>query len=113
MVYGDVAVQGRRRERALKLVESKSVKLHRFTPSGREVWTTVGTEGDQLVDTSQPYCSCRDFHFNLLTGRGEECYHLLALKLALETNTYDTIIFQDAEYAPFIRGLLEELPHEG
>ncbi|MFQ6134618.1 MAG: hypothetical protein ACE5KU_02235 [Nitrososphaerales archaeon] len=102
-----------RRERAVRLVESRSIKLHRFLPSGREVWTAVGNDGDQLVDASQPYCSCRDFHFRLLTGRREECYHLLALKMAKESNSYDTIDFQDEEYTSFIRGLLEELPHEG
>ncbi len=113
MVKSEDARRQSRRERALRLVESRSIKLHRFLPSGREVWTVVGSDGDQLVDASQPYCSCRDFHFRLLTDKEEECYHLLALKMSKESDLYDIIEFQDEEYAYFIRGLLEELPHEG
>ena len=112
MVMSEDVKRQRRMERATRLVESKSIKLHRFLPGGREVWTAVGNDGDQLVDASQPYCSCRDFHFRLLTDKEEECYHLLALKMARDSNTYATIDFQDAEYASFIRMLLEELPHE-
>jgi len=90
-----------------------NVKLHRFLPSGREVWTAVGREGDQYIDDSQPYCSCRDFHFKTSTGKGDECYHLTALRLAKESGMYETVEFQDSEYTQFLKALLDELPHGG
>jgi predicted nucleic acid-binding Zn finger protein len=99
--------------RAINLVKSNSIKLHRFLPSKREIWTVVGNDGDQLVDDSQPYCSCRDFHFRFLTDEEDECYHLLALKYSKSLKHYDTIIFQDNEYLPFIKNLVKELPHKG
>jgi predicted nucleic acid-binding Zn finger protein len=102
-----------RKTRAARLVETRSIKLHRFLPSGREVWTAIGTDGDHLVDLTQPYCSCRDFHFGFITGRGGECYHLMAVRIAKESESYDTTVFQDEEYASFLRALLSELPHEG
>jgi predicted nucleic acid-binding Zn finger protein len=102
-----------RQERAEKLVLAGGVKLHRFLPSGREIWTAVGFEGDQIVVPSQPYCSCQDFHFGLLTGRSGECYHLLAVRLAQTSGSYEAVIFQDEEYESFVRALLSELPHEG
>jgi predicted nucleic acid-binding Zn finger protein len=101
-----------KREKATKMVETKRIKLHIFLPSGRKVWTAVGSDGDHLLNVSQPYCSCRDFHFRYLTDKDEECYHLLALKMAFRSKKYDTIEFQDEEYVFFIRGLLEEIPHE-
>ena len=98
-------------ERVKSIIESKSIKLHRFLPSGRQVWTVIGKEGDQLVDISQPYCSCRDFHFKFLTYSILECYHLVAIRKVLLTNFYDIIDFQDAEFLPFMQGLIKDLPH--
>jgi len=96
-------------DKALNLVESKRIKLHRFLPSGREIWTAVGREGDQLIDINQPYCSCKDFHFRLLANKKKECYHLQAFKIAKEIELYDLIVFNDSEYYYFIKGLMSEL----
>jgi len=100
-----------KREKANRMVETKRIKLHIFLPSGRKVWTAVGSDGDHLLNVSQPYCSCRDFHFRYITDKDEECYHLLALKMAIRSKTYDTIEFQDEEYTFFIRGLLKDITH--
>ena len=96
-------------QKALKLVKSKSVKLNHFKPSGRELWTVVGRHGDLLLDDNQPYCSCRDFHYRVLSGKEEICYHLLALKIAKKTNSYDTINFQDEEYPFYLKSLLQDI----
>jgi len=101
----------RKREKAIEIIESKRIKLHRFFPSGREIWTAVGSDGDYLLDLSQPYCSCRDFHFRFLSNKDEECYHILALKMAIKSKIFDVIDFQDEEFTSFIQGLLEYIPY--
>jgi predicted nucleic acid-binding Zn finger protein len=100
--------------RAQKLVENQSVKLHTFEPSGRRIWTVVGKEGDFLIDYERdserpPYCSCDDFHFRVLSGKVPECYHLIAVKRAIEEGKYAVIEFADGEYEPFLKALLADL----
>ena len=100
---------GEKFKKAVKLVEEKSVKLHHFHPSGREIWTVVGVEGDQLVDDSQPYCSCRHFHYKVLSGKDETCYHLLGVKMARRLNAYDTIDLDDTEYPILLKLLIKDI----
>jgi predicted nucleic acid-binding Zn finger protein len=85
------------------------VKLHKFSPSEREIWTVVGREGDQLVDESQPYCSCKYFYYRVLSGKDDICYHLLGLVMAKQINAYDIIEFQDYEYTSFLESLLKDV----
>jgi predicted nucleic acid-binding Zn finger protein len=103
-----------REDRAQKVVNNFGVKLHRFEPSRREIWTVVGTEGDALVDYDRSgkrrqYCSCDDFHFRVLGGRVSECYHLMAARNAREQNHYSMVIFSDEEYSSFLRSLLTDI----
>ena len=99
--------------KAQKLLENQSVKLHSFNPSGRRLWTVVGTEGDFLVDfegdNEHPFCSCDDFHFRVLGGKVPECYHLMAARNAVEEGRYSVIEFSDEEFAPFLRALVRDL----
>lgn len=100
---------GKKLEKAIKLLKDKSVKLHKFSPSGREIWTVVGREGDQLVDDSQPYCSCKYFYYKVLSEKDDICYHLLGLIIAKQINAYDIIKFQDHEYTSFLENLLKDI----
>ena len=105
---------GSREQRAQRAVNNLSVKVHHFDPSGRELWTVVGAEGDDLVDCDpsgrrQQYCSCDDFHFRVLGGTISECYHLIAAKKAREENRYSKIIFSDEEFIAFLRFLLADI----
>lgn len=100
---------GKKLEKALKLLEDKSVKLHKFSPSGREIWTVVGKEGDQLVDDSQPFCSCRHFYYKVLSEKDDICYHILGLKMARQINSYGIIEFKDSEYSSFLELLLRDI----
>ncbi len=97
--------------KAQKLLENQSVKLHTFSPSGRRVWTVVGTEGDFLVDfdNERPFCSCDDFHFRVLGGKIPECYHLIAARKAVEEGQYADVEFSDEEFAPFLRALVKDM----
>jgi len=99
-------------KKARDVVESQSVKLHRFHPSGRTLWTVVGRDCDFLVDFEtgdKTYCSCSDFYFRVLSGRIPECYHLLAAKVALKEEMYSVIDFSDEEFAPFLKALVIDI----
>jgi len=103
-----------RDKKARDAVESQSVKLHRFFPSGRKFWTVVGRDCDFLVDfdfgsKDKSYCSCSDFYFRVLSERIPECYHLLAVKIALKEEMYSVIDFDDAEFAQFLRALVKDI----
>jgi predicted nucleic acid-binding Zn finger protein len=103
-----------REQRAQKVVNNLGVKVHHFEPSGRELWTVVGAEGDALVDYDpsgkrQQYCSCDDFHFRVLGGAVSECYHLIAARKAIEGNHFSKILFSDEEYVGFLKSLLSDI----
>jgi|TARA_B100000315_G_scaffold258342_1_gene310114 predicted nucleic acid-binding Zn finger protein len=104
---------GERFTRALELVERGAVKLHRFSPSRREIWTVVGAEGDQIILESEPFCSCRDFHFRVVGGNTDICYHLLSVHLAKRLGEkYDAVDFTDEEYHTFLFLLLQDLSRQ-
>jgi predicted nucleic acid-binding Zn finger protein len=103
-----------RQEKAQKVLSNLGVKLQIFKPSGRELWTVVGTDGDFIVDYEPsarrpPYCSCQDFHFRVLSGAVSECYHLIAIKQARAQQLHSTVIFADEEYEGFLRALLQDV----
>lgn len=102
-----------REERARKVVKSQGVKLQRFLPSGREIWTVVGSESDLLVvlpeNGIKPYCACSDFHYRVLSGRVPECYHLLAAEAAKDEESYVVTEFSDEEMPRFARALVSDI----
>jgi len=93
-----------------EIVAEGRVKLHRFNPSGREIWTVVGSRGDQVVIESQPYCTCYHFHFAVLGGRDKACYHLLAVKKAKQASKFVKIEIDDEEYGRFLSMLARDVP---
>lgn len=104
----------KRQGKAKKVLSNLGVKLQIFKPSGRELWTVVGTDGDFIVDYDSTgrrpsYCSCQDFHFRVLSGTVSECYHLIALKQARAHRQHSTIVFTDEEYEGFLRALLGDV----
>lgn len=92
------------------IVAEGRVKLHKFIPSQREIWTVVGSRGDQLVIESQPYCTCRHFHYAVLGGRDKTCYHLSAVKKAKQTAKFVKVEIDDAEYGRFLAMLASNIP---
>ena len=103
-----------RERKARDAVETQSVKLHRFLPSGRKLWTVVGRDCDFLVhfdleSQNKLYCSCSDFYFRVLSERIPECYHLVAVRIALKEEMYSVIDFDDEEYAQFLRALVKDI----
>lgn len=89
------------------------VKLHRFLPSGTCIWTVVGSESDFLVDPAmagrKAYCSCDDFYFRVSSGKVAECYHLIALKRAMQEGMYSVTEFSDEEMRGFLEALVSDM----
>jgi predicted nucleic acid-binding Zn finger protein len=68
--------------RAREIAGSGGVKRHVFMPSGTEIMTVVGNEGEYIVSDNPPLCTCPAFFFSLTRGNKKSCHHLLALTLA-------------------------------
>jgi len=103
-----------RKKKADLVVKNLGVKLQTFKPSGREIWTVLGSDGDSLVDYDPlekrpPYCSCEDYHFRVLGGKIPECYHLIATKQARSKKLYSEVTFSDDEFEGFLTALLTDL----
>jgi len=112
-VNPETLASSKRLTKARAVVDHQGVKLHRFHPSGRSIWTVVGRECDFLVDVdaadpSKVYCACGDFYYRVLSSKVAECYHLLALKIALKEELYAVVNFSDEEYPQFLRALVSD-----
>jgi predicted nucleic acid-binding Zn finger protein len=97
------------RSKVDEVVKAGRVKRHVFKPSGREIWTVVGSRIDHFIDLEQPYCSCKDFYYHLVRGLEQTCYHLEAARIAKQTNTYCEITFSDEEYQDLLKAILNDL----
>ena len=70
------------------VINEGRVKLHKFMPSGRELWTVVGRTGDNLIFPHDDYCSCTGFYFSLMRKNRSICYHIQSLKIAKNKKKY-------------------------
>ena len=95
--------------KAFKLLLSGKVKLHKFLPSNRIIYTVIGNDGDLLILDKQLFCSCKDYYYRLLEKDNLYCIHLLALKIAYSISNFDKIDFHDHEYAYFLTLLLNSV----
>ena len=68
--------------KAREIADLGGVKRHVFMPSGTEIVTVVGSEGEYPVSEDPPLCSCPAYYFSLTRGGKKSCHHLLALALA-------------------------------
>ena len=103
----------KRWDKARQVVEGEGVKLNRFLPSGKTVWTVTGHDCDYLVDCAptkgKPYCSCDDFHFRVLSGKVAECYHLVAARRAIAEEMYSVLEWKDEDFGKFMKDLLLDI----
>ncbi len=90
------------------LVSQKRVKLHIFEPSNRKIWTVVGKSEEHWLDPESNFCSCQAYYFGRINGK-DDCYHLLAQKLAQKQTKFDVIKFSDEEYYDFVRSIIKGL----
>jgi predicted nucleic acid-binding Zn finger protein len=94
---------GKTFEKAVDAVARGYVKAHVFVPSGRTIYTVVGSSGDEFIAPEKPYCSCSNFFFRVMDGKREYCYHLLGYKMAVEAKKVEQVTFSDDEYSDFLR----------
>ena len=88
-------------------VTSGSVKQMLFLPSGKKLWVVVGRDNEYWADPEIGFCSCKDYYFTTLSGKGE-CYHLKSVRKAMSENRFITIDFIDSEYVGFLQAIAED-----
>ena len=91
------------------LINEGRVKLHKFQPSGRELWTVIGNYGDHLILINDDYCSCRGFYFSLMRQKPSSCYHLKAYKIAKQSKKYSSVEISDYDYETFFKLLTKSI----
>jgi predicted nucleic acid-binding Zn finger protein len=105
----ELAKFGRKFEKAIDTVLVGGVKECRFLPSGRRIFSVVGTQGDEFIDPERPYCSCSNFFFRVMGGREELCYHLLSYRIAIKTGHVAVVEFGDDEYGEYLSATIKDV----
>ena len=100
---------GSKADQAAKAALAGAVKEHEFVPSGRTIYTVVGSEGDEFIDPGRSYCSCSHYFFRVLGGKDETCYHLLSYRIASELGKLDAVTFDDAEYGQVFATIVRDV----
>ena len=95
-------------DRIQMMVDEKRIKLHLFEPSQRKIWTVVGKGEEHWIEPDLNYCSCPGYYFAKLNGKNT-CYHLESAKPAIESNSFEQIVFSDEEFSDFIFGVVSDL----
>lgn len=94
-------------EREERTVLSGSVKMLEFLPSKRRLWIVVGRDSEYWTDPELGFCSCKDYYFSTLSGKGP-CYHLKSVKKAQEDGGAERTAFSDSEYAQVLQALADD-----
>lgn len=94
-------------ERIEGTVLSGSVKMLEFLPSKRRLWVVVGKDSEYWTDPEMGFCSCKDYYFSTLSGKGP-CYHLKSVIRAQEDGRAERIEFFDDEYAQILQALADD-----
>ena len=95
--------------RAIEAALGGCVKRHTFLPSGRHVYTVVGSNADEFIDPDKPFCSCESFFYGVLSTKVKYCYHILSYKIAEASELVQEIRFDDEEYDSFMRLLVLDI----
>jgi predicted nucleic acid-binding Zn finger protein len=90
-----------------KIISSGGVKRHTFLPSGTEIWTVVGNDGEYIQYPEREICTCPQFFFKKMHGDLGPCYHVLSVKSAKLNQSYVTIGCNDDELHILIQLLLQ------
>lgn len=99
---------GKRFERGITLLAEKKVKKLVFKPSNNVFWEIKGKLHEYLA-IEELFCSCKDFQIRrLIRDEVESCYHLIAVKIAIEHNYCQEEERKDDELNDFLEKFLEE-----
>jgi len=109
--FAEYARLGNTFKKAVDAVSSGDVKRHVFIPSGRTIYTVLGSNADEFIDPEKPYCSCSNFFFRVMSGKAEYCYHLLSYRIAREAERIEQVTFSDEEYVRFFKAVAADVLH--
>jgi predicted nucleic acid-binding Zn finger protein len=98
-------------EKAIEAALGGCVKRHAFLPSGRCVYTVVGSNADEFIDPEGPFCSCESYFYGVLGTKVKYCYHILSYKIAEDSGLIQETRFDDEEYDTFMRLLASDVLH--
>ena len=98
-------------EKAIDAAFGGCVKRHVFIPSGRCVYTVVGSNADEFIDPDKSFCSCESYFYGVLSTKVKYCYHILSYKIADESGLVQEVRFDDEEYDAFMRLLASDVLH--
>jgi predicted nucleic acid-binding Zn finger protein len=95
--------------KAIEAAFGGCVKRHMFLPSGRSIYTVVGSNADEFVDPEKPFCSCESYFYGVLGAKVKYCYHILSYKIANESDLIKEVSFDDEEYDTFMKILASDV----
>jgi predicted nucleic acid-binding Zn finger protein len=98
-------------EKAIEAAFGGCVKRHVFLPSGRRIYTVVGSNADEFIDPEKSFCSCESYFYGVLSTKVKYCYHTLSYKIADESGLVNEVRFDDEEYDTFMRLLASDVLH--
>jgi predicted nucleic acid-binding Zn finger protein len=96
-------------EKAVEAALGGCVKRHVFLPSGRHIYTVVGSNADEFIDPEKSFCSCESHFYGVLGAKVKHCYHILSYKIADESQLVREVRFDDEEYDQFMRLLASDV----
>jgi len=97
-----------KQEKIDSIITERRIKLHKFTPSNREIWTVVGKDKEHWIDPDTKFCSCSGFYFGMIKNN-TPCYHIESIILAKKEKKFEKIEFLDEEFESFISGIVRDL----
>jgi predicted nucleic acid-binding Zn finger protein len=74
-------------------------------PSKRVIWTALGNKDEHWIDPELNYCTCNDYFFRTLSGKGP-CYHLTSAAEQIQLEKYEKVVLRDEEYGIFISSMI-------
>ena len=81
-------------DKAIELVRLRRI-IKLISESGKIIYIALGTTGDYLL-IPKLFCTCKDFELNVVIRRTKgTCYHLIALELALKSNSFRELRVND------------------
>ena len=96
-------------KKAIEAAFGGSVKRHVFLPSGRFIYTVVGSNADEFIDPDKSFCSCESYYYGVLGAKVSYCYHILSYKIADASGLIQEIRFDDEEYDAFMAVLASDV----
>jgi predicted nucleic acid-binding Zn finger protein len=92
--------------RALEAIKTGKVTAHVFQPSGRKLWTVMGSHGEYVILPNAKFCNCDDFYFQITKKLNiHVCYHLIAQRIASMLGVHEKVEHSDRSYAQLLEKL--------